>query len=279
MKTTLNCGGKLLDLSTPRVMGIINTTPDSFYEPSRSQNIDQALRQAEQMLIDGADVLDIGGMSTRPGATLIDPQTEQKRILPLIKSLAEQFSQAIISVDTVYATTAQAAVDAGAGIINDVSAGKFDAQLLPTIAQLRVPYVLMHLQGSPDTMQQNPHYPHGVVPTVVQFLADKLAFLRQMGIHDVVIDPGFGFGKTTEHNYQLLKSLSVLQILGQPIMAGISRKGMIWRTLGIDAKQALNGTTVVHTIALLNGATLLRVHDVKEAVEAIKLVELYKNSN
>lgn len=279
MKTTLNCGGKLLDLSTPRVMAIINTTPDSFYEPSRSQNIDQALRQAEQMLIDGADVLDIGGMSTRPGATLIDPQTEQKRILPLIKSLAEQFSQAIISVDTVYATTAQAAVDAGAGIINDVSAGKFDAQLLPTIAQLRVPYVLMHLQGSPDTMQQNPHYPHGVVPTVVQFLADKLAFLRQMGIHDVVIDPGFGFGKTTEHNYQLLKSLSVLQILGQPIMAGISRKGMIWRTLGIDAKQALNGTTVVHTIALLNGATLLRVHDVKEAVEAIKLVELYKNSN
>jgi dihydropteroate synthase len=279
LKTTLNCGGKLLDLSTPRVMGIINTTPDSFYEPSRSQNIDQALRQAEQMLIDGADVLDIGGMSTRPGATLIDPQTEQKRILPLIKSLAERFSEVIISVDTVYATTAQAAVDAGAGIINDVSAGKFDAQLLPTIAQLRVPYVLMHLQGSPDTMQQNPHYPHGVVPTVVQFLADKLAFLRQMGIHDVVIDPGFGFGKTTEHNYQLLKSLSVLQILGQPIMAGISRKGMIWRTLGIDAKQALNGTTVVHTIALLNGATLLRVHDVKEAVEAIKLVELYKNSN
>lgn len=277
MKTTLNCGGKLLDLSTPRVMGIINTTPDSFYEPSRSQNIDQALRQAEQMLIDGADVLDIGGMSTRPGATLIDPQTEQKRILPLIKSLAERFSEVIISVDTVYATTAQAAVDAGAGIINDVSAGKFDAQLLPTIAQLRVPYVLMHLQGSPDTMQQNPHYPHGVVPTVVQFLADKLAFLRQMGIHDVVIDPGFGFGKTTEHNYQLLKSLSVLQILGLPIMAGISRKGMIWRTLGIDPKQALNGTTVMHTIALLNGATLLRVHDVKEAVEAIKLMELYKN--
>lgn len=277
MKTTLNCGGKLLDLSTPRVMGIINTTPDSFYEPSRSQNIDQALRQAEQMLIDGAAILDIGGMSTRPGATLIDPETEQKRIIPLIKSLAERFSEVIISVDTVYATTAQAAVDAGAGIINDVSAGKFDAQLLPTIAQLRVPYVLMHLQGTPDTMQQNPHYPHGVVPTVVQFLADKLAFLRQMGIHDVVIDPGFGFGKTTEHNYRLLKSLSVLQILGQPIMAGISRKGMIWRTLGIDAKQALNGTTVVHTIALLNGATLLRVHDVKEAVEAIKLVELYKN--
>lgn len=260
-------------------MGIINTTPDSFYEPSRSQNIDQALRQAEQMLIDGADVLDIGGMSTRPGATLIDPQTEQKRIIPLIKSLAERFSEVIISVDTVYATTAQAAVDAGAGIINDVSAGKFDAQLLPTIAQLRVPYVLMHLQGSPDTMQQNPHYPHGVVPTVVQFLADKLAFLRQMGIHDVVIDPGFGFGKTTEHNYRLLRSLSVLQILEMPIMAGVSRKGMIWRTLGIDAKQALNGTTVMHTIALLNGATLLRVHDVKEAVEAIKLVELYKNSN
>jgi dihydropteroate synthase len=277
MKTTLNCGGKLLDLSTPRVMGIINTTPDSFYEPSRSQNIDQALRQAEQMLIDGAAILDIGGMSTRPGATLIDPETEQKRIIPLIKSLAERFSEVIISVDTVYATTAQAAVDAGAGIINDVSAGKFDAQLLPTIAQLRVPYVLMHLQGTPDTMQQNPHYPHGVVPTVVQFLADKLAFLRQMGIHDVVIDPGFGFGKTTEHNYRLLKSLSVLQILGQPIMAGVSRKGMIWRTLGIDAKQALNGTTVVNTIALLNGAKLLRVHDVKEAVEAIKLVELYKN--
>ncbi len=278
MKTTLNCGGKLLDLSTPRVMGIINTTPDSFYEPSRSQNIDQALRQAEQMLIDGAAILDIGGMSTRPGATLIDPETEQERILPLIKSLVKHFSEVIISVDTVYATTAQAAVDAGAGIINDVSAGKFDAQLLPTIAQLRVPYVLMHLQGTPDTMQQNPHYRHGVVPTVVQFLADKLAFLRQLGIHDVVIDPGFGFGKTTEHNYQLLKSLSVLQILGLPIMVGVSRKGMIWRTLGIDAKQALNGTTVVHTIALLNGATLLRVHDVKEAVEAIKLVELYKNS-
>ena len=258
-------------------MGIINSTPDSFYEPSRQATIETALLKAEQMLLDGAAILDIGGMSTRPGAELLDAQTEQKRILPLIKSLAARFPEAIISVDTIYATTAQAAVNAGAGIINDISAGKFDEQLLPTVAQLHTPYVLMHLQGTPQTMQQNPKYPKGVVPEVVQFMADKLANLRLLGIHDVIIDPGFGFGKTTEHNYQLLKGLPTLQILGMPIMVGISRKGMIWRTLNITAQQALNGTTIAHTIALLNGAKLLRTHDVKEAIEAIKLVEIYQH--
>ena len=278
MKTTLNCNGKLLDLSTACVMGIINSTPDSFYEPSRQATIETALLKAEQMLLDGAAILDIGGMSTRPGAELLDAQTEQKRILPLIKSLAARFPEAIISVDTIYATTAQAAVNAGAGIINDISAGKFDEQLLPTVAQLHTPYVLMHLQGTPQTMQQNPKYPKGVVPEVVQFMADKLANLRLLGIHDVIIDPGFGFGKTTEHNYQLLKGLPTLQILGMPIMVGISRKGMIWRTLNITAQQALNGTTIAHTIALLNGAKLLRTHNVKEAIEAIKLVELYQHT-
>lgn len=278
MKTTLNCNGKLLDLSAACVMGIINSTPDSFYEPSRQANIETALLKAEQMLLDGAAILDVGGMSTRPGAELIDAQTEQKRILPLIKSLAARFPEAIISVDTVYATTAQAAVDAGAGIINDISAGKFDEQLLPTVAQLHTPYILMHLQGTPQTMQQNPQYPKGVVPDVVQFMADKLVNLRLLGIHDVIIDPGFGFGKTTEHNYQLLKGLPTLQILGMPIMVGISRKGMIWRPLNITTQQALNGTTIAHTIALLNGANLLRTHDVKEAIEAIKLVELYQHT-
>lgn len=278
MKTTLNCNGKLLDLSTACVMGIINSTPDSFYEPSRQTNIDTALRKAEQMLFDGAAILDVGGMSTRPGAELLDAQTEQNRILPLIKSLVRRFPEAIISVDTVYATTAQAAVIAGAGIINDISAGKFDEQLLPAVAQLHIPYILMHLQGTPQTMQQNPQYPKGVVQEVVQFMVDKLANLRLLGIHDVIIDPGFGFGKTTEHNYQLLKALPTLQMLDQPIMVGVSRKGMIWRALNITTQQALNGTTIAHTIALLNGAKLLRTHDVKEAIEAIKLVELYQHT-
>lgn len=278
MHQTINCGGKLLDLSQPRIMGIINTTPDSFYAHSRQQTITAALHTAEQMLTDGASVLDVGGMSTRPGAALIDSPTEQQRIVPIIAALVKHFDTAIVSVDTVYGATAQAAAQVGASLINDISAGSIDAQLLPTVAQLQLPYVLTHLQGTPATMQQQPHYQHGVVQEVLFFLAKKYAQLRQLGINDVIIDPGFGFGKTTDHNFALLHQLPTLQALGLPLMVGVSRKGMIWRTLDISPNEALNGTTVLHTLALLGGARLLRTHDPKPAAEAIQLVARYQKA-
>ena len=267
---TLNCKGHLLAINEPIVMGILNITPDSFYENSRLNNADSLLRKAEQMIADGATILDIGGQSTRPNSEKVSEEEELKRAIPAIETIQKNFPGQIISVDTFYSRVAKEAVAAGASIINDVSAGTIDNELLFTVAQLNVPYVLMHMLGNPQTMQQAPEYKN-VILEVFDFLSFKIKELHQLGIHDVIIDPGFGFGKTIEHNFQLLKKLSFFNQLEKPLLVGLSRKATVYKTLQTTADKALNGTTVLHTIALMHGATILRVHDVKEAKEAIQL--------
>ena len=275
-KTLLNCGGKLLDLSTPRVMGIINITPDSFYAGSRAQTQENWLFQAEQMLQEGADILDIGGMSSRPGAEMVTETEELKRVKPVVAGIAKRFPEAIISIDTVWSRVAEEAVASGAHIINDISAGSLDEQMFPTVARLQVPYILMHMQGTPQNMQANPQYTD-VVTEVMDFLLERTAQLRQLGVNDIVWDPGFGFGKTVAHNYTLLRQLNTLRMAGLPILAGLSRKSMICKVLGVNPDKALNGTTALHTLALLNGASILRVHDVQEAKEVVKLMRQFEN--
>ncbi len=270
-KTLIHCGGKLLDLSTPKVMGILNVTPDSFYQESRLMNEADMLRVAEQMLKDGAAILDVGGLSTRPGAEEISVDEELHRVIPAIRKIQKEFPDAIISIDTFRSKVAEEAVAAGATMVNDISAGRLDADFLTTIAKLKIPYVLMHMQGTPQTMQENPYY-ESVVNDVFNFLKSRLIQLSRLGIHDIIIDPGFGFGKSVEHNYQLLQHLSVLRTLGLPVLAGLSRKSMICKVLHVNPANALNGTTALHAVALLQGAKILRVHDVKEAVETIELM-------
>ena len=268
---TLNCNGRLLVVDNPLVMGIINATPDSFYKESRFQGKDKILEQAERMLHDGADILDIGGQSTRPGSEKVSEDEELKRVIDGITAVQKKFPQAFISIDTYYAKVARRAVDAGACIINDISGGSMDENMVSTVASLNVPYVLMHMKGTPDTMQQDTKYKN-VTLDVLDFLIGKKNELHKTGIHDVIIDPGFGFGKTITQNFELLRNLGVYKMLQCPIILGISRKSTIYKTLGITADDALNGSTVLHTIGLLNGADILRVHDVKEAKELIKLV-------
>lgn len=271
---TLNCKGKLLVLNSPKIMGILNTTPDSFFDGGQYNHVDNALARAEKMLFEGADILDIGGYSTRPGAAVISESEEIERTAKVIAHIKKHIPQAILSVDTFRANVAKACIDAGAAIVNDISAGDDDAEMIPYIVNTNVPYIVMHKQGTPQTMQKDPQYTN-VVQEVVDYLARKVALLRSMGINDIVIDPGFGFGKTVEHNYQLLKHLNAFSVCDVPILAGISRKSLINKVLNTKADEALNGTTVLNTIALLNGAHILRVHDVKEAKEAITLVSLY----
>jgi dihydropteroate synthase len=269
---TLNCKGKLLSFDRAKVMGIINITPDSFYEGSRFNSMDAILEQAAQMLTEGADIIDIGGQSTRPGSESVGASAEQDRVIPAIETIAKAFPDAIISVDTYHAAVAKAAVEAGAVMVNDISGGTMDATMLATAAALRVPYICMHIKGTPANMQQQAVY-ENVTQEVLDFFIRQTEACRQAGIHDVIIDPGFGFGKTIAHNFQLLRELSLLHILQRPVLLGISRKSTIYKTLGITAAEALNGTTALHTIGLLNGAHILRVHDVKEAVETIHLLE------
>ena len=273
MSFTFRLGEHLKTFQSPCVMGILNTTPDSFFSASRKSKMSDALKAAEQMLTEGAAILDIGGQSTRPGSEQLDASQEMERVLPIISAIRNEFPEAVISSDTFYGEVANAAVNEGADIINDVSAGNLDANMLPTVAALKVPYILMHMQGTPKTMQQNPTY-DDVVSDTLHFLASKLMELRQLGVSDVAIDPGFGFGKTLEHNYALLRNLHKFQILDVPVLAGVSRKGMIWKPLGVNPEDALNGTTAAHMIALSQGANILRVHDVKPAVEAIKIHRL-----
>lgn len=275
---TLNCKGKLLVLNTPKIMGILNTTPDSFFDGGQYNRVDNALARAEKMLFEGADILDIGGYSTRPGAAVISESEEIERTAKVIVHIKKHIPQAILSVDTFRANVAKACIDAGAAIVNDISAGDDDAEMIPYIVNTNVPYIVMHKQGTPQTMQKDPQYTN-VVQEVVDYLARKVALLHSMGINDIVIDPGFGFGKTVEHNYQLLKHLNAFSVCGVPILAGLSRKSLINKVLNTKAAEALNGTTVLNTIALLNGAHILRVHDVKEAKEAITLVGLYSTIN
>ena len=273
---TLNCKGRLLLIDKPIVMGIINTTPDSFYAGSRQQNTDAILEKAELMIKGGATILDIGGQSTRPGSIVVGKDEELKRVIEPIMAISKNFPEIFISIDTYYASVAKEAVDAGASIVNDISAGSLDEAMIKTVASLQVPYVLMHMQGTPQNMQQLPHY-DDVTKAVLDFFIQKIDELKKLGVHDIIIDPGFGFGKTITHNFKLLQNLAVFNMLDKPLLLGISRKSTIYKTLNITAEEALNGTTVLNTIGLLSGAHILRVHDVREAKQAIDLIAAYND--
>ena len=271
-KKLLNCRGRIISLEQPLVMGILNVTTDSFYDGGHYLTEKEWLAQTECMLKEGAGIIDIGCTSTRPGANAMDKEDESKLLTKVLESVVRHFPEAILSVDTYHSEVATAAVDCGASIINDISGGTMDAAMFETIAKLKVPYVLMHIQGIPETMHINPTY-NDVVKETVHFLSEKTAQLQQMGHSDIIIDPGFGFGKNIAHNFTLLKNLHVFKFFDNPLLVGVSRKSMIWKTLHTTPAEALNGTTVLNTIALLAKADILRVHDVKEAMECIKLVE------
>jgi dihydropteroate synthase len=272
-KVTLNAGGKLIELGSPKVMGIINITPDSFYAGSRRQDMNEALLLAEKMLSDGATFLDIGAYSTRPGADDISVQEETDRLLPVIEMIAGRLPDAVLSVDTFRAQVAETAIKAGAHIINDISGGQLDDDMFATIGRLQVPYILMHMKGNPKTMNQLAEY-ENVFDEVFDYFTDKYHALKQAGVKDVIIDPGFGFAKQAVHSYALMNRLQDFNILGLPILTGISRKSMIYKSLGITAGEALNATTALNAIALTKGVNILRVHDVKEAVEAVRVWEM-----
>ena len=269
---TINCNGTLIDFSTPRVMGILNITPDSFFDGGSYKNESDILTKVEKMLSEGATFIDVGAYSSRPGAIHISEEEELQRIIPVVKLLVKNFKDIIISVDTFRSVVAKKTMEAGAAIVNDISGGKMDSKMFQTVAELQVPYIVMHMLGTPQNMQKNPQY-NDVTKEVVSFFAAQIKKLQQLKVNDVLIDVGFGFGKTTEHNYELLKNLSLFKNLDVPVLVGISRKSMLYKPLDITAKTALNATTSANTIALLNGANILRVHDVKEAMEAIKIVE------
>lgn len=277
-QTTLNCRGKLADLSIPVVMGIVNVTPDSFYDGGRYRHVDQALFRAEQMLSEGAWCIDVGGMSSRPGAEILEPDNEWGRVGPVIEAIAVRFPEALISIDTVHGTVARRAVAAGAALINDVSAGRIDPGMLDAVASLGVPYVLMHMQGKPESMQENPRY-NNVALDILDFFIQEAGRLRSQGIEDIILDPGFGFGKTLEDNYRLLGALHVFKVTGLPLMVGLSRKSMVYKALGNGPEDALNGTTALHFAALQQGAQILRAHDVRAANETIRLWQLLENES
>ena len=268
---SLNCKGKLLVIDKPLVMGIINITPDSFYEGSRKQNNESVLTLATKMIQDGADIIDVGGQSTRPGSERISVKEELQRVLPAIEMILKKIPETIISVDTYHSEVAAGAIGVGASIINDISAGNMDNDMISTIAKLQVPYICMHMKGTPQDMQQQPTY-ENVTREVLDFFIQKTAECKRAGINDVIMDPGFGFGKTIAHNFILLKELAAFKMLDKPIMVGLSRKSTIYKTLGVTAEEALNGTTVLNTLALQNGANILRVHDVKEAKEVVTIL-------
>ncbi|WP_296638455.1 dihydropteroate synthase [Polaribacter sp.] len=269
---TINCKGNLTDLSTPKVMGVLNITPDSFFDGGKYKNETAILRQVEKMLVEGATFIDVGAYSSRPGADHVSEEEELSRIMPVMGLLLKEFPQIIISVDTFRSRIAKEGIQHGAAIINDISGGNMDANMFNTVSELQVPYILMHMLGTPQNMQQNPVY-EDVTKEIISFFAAKIFKLHQLKVNDVLIDVGFGFGKTIAHNFEILKNLELFKSLDAPILAGVSRKSMLYKTLDISAQEALNATTSANTIALLNGANILRVHDVKEAVEAVKIVE------
>lgn len=269
---TINCRGKIIVTEPALVMGIINATPDSFYEGHASFSEKDLLALAQKMVEDGATIIDIGGQSTRPGSERVQAAEEIQRLIPVIQLIRSHFPGIIISADTYHSKVAVSAVEAGADMINDISAGEMDKAMISTVAQLGVPYICMHMKGTPADMQLHPVY-DDVVKEVLDFFTWKIKECTDAGIKDIIIDPGFGFGKTIAHNFELLRNLHVFRILDKPILAGLSRKSTVYKTLHTTAAHALNGTTVLHTIAIQNGANLLRVHDVKEAVEVITLME------
>lgn len=274
---TINCKGKILSLDAPVVMGIVNLTPDSFYKGYLDDSFDSIKALIHQMVNDGAAIIDVGGQSTRPGSSRISAKEEIERVMPVVTYIKDHYPSIFISIDTYQSEVANEIIASGAHMVNDISAGNMDARMLATVGRLSVPYICMHMQGTPETMQIQPHYTD-LLKEVVEFFIEKLAACEHAGITDLILDPGFGFGKTVEHNFWLLKNLSVLQIFEKPILAGLSRKSSIYKTLRLTAGEALNGTTVMHTLALHNGAKILRVHDVKEAMQAIVLTEKYKKT-
>lgn len=273
----INVNGNLLDLSTPQVMGILNVTPDSFYEKSRVQGEEHIIKRAEQILQEGASIIDIGAYSSRPNADHISVEEELDRLSKALKVIRNNHPNAIISVDTFRAKVAEVCVkEYGVSMINDIAAGEMDKDMFDTIAKLQVPYIMMHMQGTPQNMQAAPHYDN-LLKEVFLYFAQKVRLLREKGVNDIILDPGFGFGKTVDHNYELLASLEEFGVFELPLLVGVSRKSMISKLLGITSDEALNGTTVIHTIALQKGADILRVHDVKEAVEVIKILDKCNN--
>ena len=270
---SINCNGKLIDLTTPKVMGILNVTPDSFFDGGKYNDPNAILSQVGKMLDEGATFIDIGAYSSRPGAKHISEEEELNRISPIIKLLITEFPSILISVDTFRSKIAEQCVQNGACIVNDISAGSMDQDMFSTIAKLQVPYIIMHMQGAPQTMQTNPVYDN-IVKDVLFYFSKKISELHSLGVNDIIADVGFGFGKTIEHNYELLSHLELFKNLEVPMLVGVSRKSMLFKPLNISAKEALNATTSANTIALLNGANILRVHDVKEAMETLKIVNL-----
>jgi dihydropteroate synthase len=274
--STINCKGTLIDLSTPKVMGIVNVTPDSFFDGGKLTNSDEIIGQVEKMLHDGATFIDLGGYSSKPGAEFVSEAEELNRVIPIVKLLGDKFPDILLSIDTFRSEVAKQAVENGAAIINDISAGLLDDKMLETVAKLQVPYIMMHMKGTPQTMQSFANY-DDLLKEMNFYFSERVAKARSFGLNDIVIDPGFGFAKTIEHNYELLQNLELLQFHELPILAGISRKSMIYRILETSPENALNGTTFLHAFCLQKGASILRVHDVKEAVECVKLMSRLVN--
>lgn len=271
---SLNLQGRLKTFYEPTIMGILNTTPDSFFRGSRKQVADEALKATEKMLDDGADIIDMGGYSSRPGAPDVPEEEEKQRLLPILSSVRKNFPKAIISVDTFRAGVAEEALNEGGNIINDISAGDADPAMMELIGQKKPPYIMMHKQGTPQTMQNNPQYKN-VNKEVMLYFAKKVEAMHEKGCRDLILDPGFGFGKTVDHNYELLANLNLYKNFKLPLLVGLSRKSMVNKVLETSPEEALNGTTVLHTLALQQGCDILRVHDVKEAKEAVKLTSFY----
>ncbi len=276
-KNTINCNGQLIDLLKPKIMGILNITPDSFYDGGMHNNTEQIITSVDKHLNEGADIIDIGAYSSRPGAIDVSEKIELERLIFALNIIRNKYPDIIISVDTFRSNIAKKLVNNfNVNIINDISAGEMDNKMFDTIAELNVPYIMMHMKGTPKNMQRNPKY-ENLIQDIISYFAEKIEKLKLLGVNDVILDPGFGFGKTLEHNYEIMHKLSDFNIINLPILVGVSRKSMIFRLLNISPEDALNGTTVLHTLALLNGANILRVHDVKAARETIKLIDMYKN--
>ncbi|NJM80068.1 MAG: dihydropteroate synthase [Flavobacterium sp.] len=274
---TINCKGNLIDLSVPKVMGILNITPDSFYDGGKYKDEVGILNQVEKMLVDGATFIDIGAYSSKPGAEFVSEEVELSRLLPVVALVLTKFPEAILSVDTFRSTIAKKAVENGVAIVNDISAGLLDEMMIETVAQLQVPYIMMHMKGTPQTMQSLAKY-EDIVKEMMYYFSERIQVARSFGLNDIIVDPGFGFAKTLEQNYEVMQKLDYFSILEVPILVGISRKSMIYKLLDSTANEALNGTTVLNTIGLTNGADIIRVHDAKEAKEAIQLVDACMHS-
>lgn len=274
---TINCKGNLLDLSTPKVMGILNITPDSFFDGGKYKTDADFLKQTEKMLTEGAAIIDVGAYSSRPNAVFVSEAEEIERLTPIVALLVKQFPDIILSIDTFRAEVAKAAIENGAAIINDIAAGLLDDNMLNVIAETKVPYIMMHMRGTPQTMATLTHY-DDIVKEMIFYFSERIAAARSLGINDIIIDPGFGFAKTLEQNYEVLQKLELFQMLEVPLLSAVSRKSMIYKLLETSPQEALNGTTFLNTVSLMKGAKILRVHDVKEAVECVKLFEVLQQS-